>query len=701
MTVSRRNFLLSSAALVSIIAAATPIGESEAAPGDATAWALPSKGEFKVVENEWITMKDGVRLAARLWIPEGAEQHPVPVVFEYIPYRLHDATRLHDNIFGPELAQYGIAYARVDARGSGDSEGVIVDEYLAQELNDGVECIAWLARRPWSNGAVGMRGISWGGINTLGVAALAPPELKAIMPMGCCDVRYTDDAHYIGGSLGLTDLQWGTQFKAVMAGPPDPEIVGPDWEKLWRQRLDSAPPIIAKWLSHQRYDAFWQHGSVATDYGAIKCPVYVADGWIDTYSNVVGRLLANLKVPRKGLIGPWGHAYPDFVSPGPGLDWIFEEVRWWEHWLKGVDTGIMNEPMLRAYMPYSTPWEVYPKDIDGRWVAEDVWPSPNTKPTALYLDAGNALSPAMGASGDVKFVGDKVVGLTKPEWLPFPPGGMPVDQTPDDHKSLIFDSAPLDSDLEILGYPVAKFRVSADVPVAKLVVRLTEVKPDGKSWLVSYALRNLTHRESDEHPTALEPGKAYDVEIPLFMVGHRFSKGSRIRVAVNESLWPLVWPSPRIATLTVALGHSSIVLPARPAPAAEAPFPIPLKPGMPANISGRHPEITTTGPDAQGKITITRIAPGRSFLVKDVGTTLSGTWDETLAMREGAANSCVWTQKVTSGWKRGDWDCTLIAACDLSSTEGEFHVKESIQARKGDKLIFEREKTSIIKRDMM
>jgi len=156
---------------------------------------------------------------------------------------------------GHQLAQYGIAFARVDARGSGDSQGILLDEYLDQELSDGVEVIGWLSGQPWSNGRVGMRGISWGGINTLQIAALAPPQLKAIMPMCCTDTRYTDDAHYIGGALGLTDLQWGVQFKAVMAMPPDPAVVGEDWREQWRQRLDASPAILEKWLSHQRDDA--------------------------------------------------------------------------------------------------------------------------------------------------------------------------------------------------------------------------------------------------------------------------------------------------------------------------------------------------------------------------------------------------------------------------------------------------------------
>ena len=140
----------------------------------------------------------------------------------------------------------------------------------------------------------------------------------------------------------------------------------------------------------------------------------------------------------------------------------------------------------------------------------------------------------------------------------------------------MFDSAPLDRDLEILGYPLAKIRVSADVPVAQIAVRLTEVTPEGKSWLVSYNVLNLTHRESMEKPTALKPGEFYDIELPLYMIAHRFKKGSRIRAAISESLWPLIWPSPQIATLDIALGASHLVLPVRPVPAREAPFTIPV-----------------------------------------------------------------------------------------------------------------------------
>ena len=135
-------------------------------------------------------------------------------------------------------------------------------------------------------------------------------------------------------------------------------------------------------------------------------------------------------------------------------------------------------------------------------------------------------------------------------------------------------AAPLHADLEILGHPVARIRVAADQPVAKLALRLCEVTPEGQSWLVTYGLLNLTHRDGDEKPVALVPGHAYDVTIDLSLIAHRFKAGNRIRLALSESLWPLVWPSPRVATLTLTHGASSLDLPVRPM-ASDPPFPIP------------------------------------------------------------------------------------------------------------------------------
>jgi len=684
-TISRRDFLITSGAVVAgtMISGLGEANSLQAGGG----WKLPAKRPFKVIENALIPLKDGTQLGVRLWIPEGAERQPVPVVWEYLPYRKRDGVRKRDDATALDLAPYGIAFARVDVRGTGDSDGVITDEYSPAELHDGVECVAWLARQPWSNGSVGMRGISWGGINSLQIAAMAPPALKAIMSMGCVDNRFMGDAHYIGGALAAENFKWGTYFKVDMAGPPDPEICGPDWEKKWQQRLDATAPILERWTTHQRYDEYWQRGSVAVDYGRIACPVYVVGGWLDPYSTVVGSLLAGLKVPRKGLIGPWGHIMPNLPAP-LALDWAYEEVRWWHHWLAGAETGIMNEPMFRAYMPYQTISEVYPAGLPGRWVAEVVWPAPGTQPWVFHLGKGT-LSARPDAGGTSTYVGDKIVGMRKPQWMPSLPG----DQTSDDKKSLIFDSLALDVDREILGYPLAKFRISSNVPIAKVAVRLTEVLPDGKSWLVSYGVLNLTHRDSHEHPTALKPGEFYDVEVPFYMVAHRFKKGSTVRIAISESLWPLLWPSPQVATLAIDLGASSLVLPLRPAPPVEAVFPIPIK-HSPGSSPYTHSEM---GPGTEGHMD----RPLSTTLIAEIGTMVQEQSSESFAIKEGDPNSSVWKQENMTGWKRGEWDCAVSAAFELTSTPSHFHLTEMLRAKKGSEEIFKREKTSIIERDLL
>ena len=540
-------------------------------------WHMPTMRGYRIVENEWLTLGDGTRLAARLWIPNGADRSPVPVVLEYIPYRKRDATRALDNHSGHRLAQYGVAFVRVDIRGSGDSDGVLTAEYTRQEHEDALEVITWLAGRPWSNGSVGMRGISWGGFTTLQVAALAPPELKAIMPVCFSDNQFTDDAHYLGGALCNANFYWGTMFQTVMTSPPDPQVVGERWREMWCQRLEAAPAILSQWTSHQRFDEHWKAGSVAVDYGRIQCPVYAVGGLTDHFVNVNARLMERLRVPRKCLIGPWAHNYPDDANPGPGLDWIHEEVRWWLHWLGGVDTGLMREPRFRVYLCDKTPVEVFPAQVPGRWIAEQVWPSPRIGSQVFHLNR-DRLGEDPGPHATLEYRANRIVGQCRgePDAFFFPED-FPREQSPDDAVSLLFDSAPLREDLDVVGTPVLKVRVAADVKVAKLAVRLNEVTPEGRSWLVSSGILNLTHRLSNETPEPLEPGQPYDVEIPLFFTAKSFKKGNRLRIALSESFWPLLWPSPEIATLAITAGASTLTLPVRRHEGEEDAFTIPIQ----------------------------------------------------------------------------------------------------------------------------
>ena len=328
---------------------------------------LPNR--VRVIENEWLPLADGTRLAARMWLPADAAHRPVPALLEYLPYRKRDFMRGRDGPMHYYFAGHGYASIRVDIRGAGDSEGLTFDEYTERELDDAVAVITWLAAQPWCNGSVGMFGISWGGFNSLQVAARAPSALKAIITLCAADDRYADDAHYMGGCLLNENLIWGTAFLMYNALPPDPEIVGERWRYMWEDRLANAVLFPAHWLRHQRRDAYWKHGSVCEDYHAVRCPVYAIGGWADGYSNAVGRLLEGLSVPRKGLIGPWSHAYPHNGLPGPAIGFLQEAMRWWDHWLKGIDTGIMDEPMFRVWMQDSVRPEPQYQIRPGRWIA--------------------------------------------------------------------------------------------------------------------------------------------------------------------------------------------------------------------------------------------------------------------------------------------------------------------------------------------
>jgi len=508
----------------------------------------------RVIEHTLIPLKDGMTLAARIWLPEDAEQNPVPAILEYLPYRKRDGTYERDALTHPYLAAHGYAGVRVDIRGCGESTGLLFDEYAKQEQDDGMEVIAWLAAQPWCNGAVGMMGISWGGFNGLQIAARRPPALKAVVTICSTDDRYADDVHYMGGTLLTAGLDWAFFFFSSMCLPPDPMLVGDSWRPMWLDRLQNIPLFFDLWLQHQRRDAYWRHGSVCEDYEAIQCPVYAVGGWTDGYKNAIPRLLERLKVPRKGLIGPWAHAYPHFALPGPQIGFLQEMLRWWDYWLKGVDTGVMDEPMLRAWMTESVKPAPHHETLPGRWVAESSWPSPRIRPRRLFLtDAG--LREASASLRTRELCSPQTVGKCAGEWVPFGRGhDQASDQQEDDMRSLVFETLPLDTPIEILGAPVVTLDVASDRPIANLIVRLCDLHPTGESLRVSYGVLNLTHRDGHENPAMLEVGERYRVRIQLNDAGSVFPAGHQVRLVLSTAYWPMIWPSPEKATLLIFSG---------------------------------------------------------------------------------------------------------------------------------------------------
>ena len=660
------------------------------------AWRMPEPVGVRAIENAWIETPDGVCLAVSLWLPDLAEL--APVVLESIPYRKRDSTRGYASWWGRKLAERGVAYARLDCRGSGDSGGLLLDEYLPQEQADNVTAIEWLAAQAWCNGAVGMRGVSWGGFSTLQAAALAPPALKAIMPMCASDRRYTDDAHYVGGAFALTGLKWATSFKTVMAGPPDPDVFGPEWETEWMARLQATPAIAAEWLRHQREEDYWRQGSVGFDPATIRCPVYLVGGWLDPYSEMIPRLLPSLQVPTKALIGPWQHGYPAPATPGPGLDWAFEEVRWWREHLAGDSTGIMHEPRVRVFLPEQSAIEAAPGELAGRWIAEPRWPT-TTERRILQLDEGRLGDTA--GQGVVEHRDRGVVGLATPEWVPFAAPTYPQAQSEDDTGSLTFDSDRLEASLDVFGTAVLRVRIAADRPDAKLAARLCEVTPDGRSHLVTYGVLNLTHRDSHAEPSPLTPGAYYDVALPLYLAGRRLRAGSRLRLAISESLWPLLWPSPEPVTLSFDLaGGASLDLPIRAPPAVEAEMPIPFAPGSPSSGRGDPHVVRRTGED--GLVEYVEVWPLAGGTIEAIGTRVERSGANVEArMQPGDPASCRWRTWHTVRYVRDDWDCTLEAEAEVTSDATTFHVREKLIAKRGEAVVFEREHRNAIPRDLM
>jgi len=650
---------------------------------------------IREIENVWIPISDGCRIAARVWMPEDAERSPVPAILEYIPYRKRDFMRARDEPIHRYFAMKGFASVRVDIRGSGDSEGVLHDEYSAQEHSDALEVIDWIADQPWCSGAVGMMGISWGGFNALQVAALRPPALKAVITLCSTDDRYADDAHYMGGCLLNENMQWGSILMLYSALPPDPEIVGPGWRDMWRQRIEALEPFPALWMGHPWRDDYWAHGSVCEDYEGITCAVYAIGGWADGYSNAVPRLMANLACPRKGLIGPWAHVFPHDGVPGPAIGFLQEAVRWWDHWLKDRDDGIMDEPMLRVWMQESVAPRPQYEDWPGRWIAETAWPSPRIATRRLFLNA-EYLDTSADPPREITFASLQTTGVRSGEWCAFgAEGEMPRDQRPEDGGSLTFDGDPLTERLEILGAPVLELDIRADKPVALLAGRLCDVAPDGASLRVTYGLLNLTHRDGHAEPEPLVPGQWYRVRLQLNDIAHAFAVGHRLRLALSTCYWPLAWPPPEPVALTLRSGSSTLELPVRPPRAEDAelvPFAEPESAPTTEHTKLRHTPLRRTIEIdlTSGEMVYTLFGDGGEFggaslaRIEDIDLELGYTLLRRYRINENDPLAAQAEFVQSSSMRRRDWSVRIEARTRLSATAESFQFTGDLEAFEGE-----------------
>lgn len=661
--------------------------------------------KIRHIEHCWVPMADGVRLAARIWMPEDAESNPVPAVLEYIPYRKRDGVRLRDESMHPYFAGHGYACVRVDIRGSGDSEGVLTDEYLHQELDDGVVIIHWLAQQPWCDGNIGMIGISWGGFNGLQIAYLQPPQLKAVVSVCSTDDRYADDVHYMGGCLLGDNLSWASTMFAYNSLPPDPEIVGEKWRDMWFERLQGSGLWLDTWLQHQHRDDYWRHASICEDFSRIKIPVMAVSGWADGYSNTVFRLLENLPGPRLGLIGPWSHKYPHLGVPGPAIGFLQECLRWWDKWLKGKETGIMDEPMLRAWMLESMPPSTYYHQRYGRWISEPSWPSRGVGMRTYKLDEYRLVEEETEVEDHVLSLQSPLSnGLFAGKWCSYSATpDLPHDQREEDGGALLFTTAPLQKTIEILGAPVLELELSASRPVAMVAVRLSDMRPDNKVTRVTYGVLNLTHRDSHAEPSPLEPGRPYRVRVQLNDVAQTFPKGHRMRIAISSSYFPLTWPPPASTQLKIHTGNSRLTLPVR-APREESlhfPEAEAAAGGKQTQIVAGHHNWRVIRELDKDFSTLEVINDNGIYRLEDIDLIVQRKSEEWYSYRGDDFSSAKGETLWTRGLKRGDWEVKTVTRTVLHCDEGYFYLNAELDAYEGDRRVYSNNWNRRIKRNLV
>ena len=506
-----------------------------------------------------ITLSDSTRLSTRLWKPTDAAIDPVPAILEFLPYRKRDGTTARDALTHPYFAQRGYACARVDMRGNGDSYGLMEDEYSQQELEDAVEVIQHLAAQDWCNGSVGMMGISWGGFNSLQVAAMTPPELKAIITLCSTVDRYADDIHYKGGCLLNENLGWGATMWSYSSRAPDPALRD-DWREMWLDRLENEPFLPTTWLKHQTRNEYWKHGSVCENFSGIKAKVLAVGGWGDAYKNTVSNIIENIE-GSKGIMGPWVHKYPHFAVPEPRIGFLQEALRWWDKWLKGIETGVEDDPDLRLYQMDGVRPQTWYTERAGRWVAQvterDAQPD---SPMQEYFLNKDGLRDHRG-SVDITMSSPQDCGADAGEYCAIWLGPeMPGDQRRDDALSATWDTEILSNDIQITGAPTITLKLSSDQPTAQIAVRLNHIHPDGASTRITYGVLNLCHLGGHEVSTPIPLNEAVMATLKLDQCAYTVPAGHRLRISVSNSYWPLLWPSPNATTLTISEGTVQLPL---------------------------------------------------------------------------------------------------------------------------------------------
>lgn len=483
-------------------------------------------------EHIMIPMRDGTRLSAYVYFPQG--QGPWPVVFEQ-RYAVITGTGSRKELAA--LASHGYVAARVNFRGSQLSEGVWRG-YRALawgKLRDGYDLCEWFATQPWSNGKVGTFGGSQAGFAQNFLAVTRPPHLVC---------QYMTDT-------GLSLYHEGYR----LGGATKPER----FKKMGIVARDPADnrALMDEWFRHSTYDDYWRDEDCSLHYDKMNVPCFIIGSWYDFMSqgsiqSFIGRQHRagpQSRGKQQLIIGPWLHGgmpksnkIAEMVYPeNAQFDTPSHMVRWFDHYLKGVNNGVEKEPPVRYYVMGAVGEPGAPGNV---WRTANDWPVP-AQDTAYYFHEGGKLDTVKpdAKNSATSYVSDPC----HPMEIPFTafPGARDARKFEEQKEVRTFTTPPLAAPVEWTGKVRAELFVTSTAKDTDFIVRVTDVYPDGRSILIVDYVRRARYREGFEKEVLMQPGKIYRVALDVGSLSQIFNAGHRIRVTVASTGAPFYEPQPQ------------------------------------------------------------------------------------------------------------------------------------------------------------
>ena len=561
--------------------------------------------------SDYLPLADGTRLAYDLILPTiggRLSERPLPTLFKYTPYvraymirgeqgkdrvaelyRMSPSERAHLrdlDLLDPrdltgwlaDLVRQGYAAIVVERPGAGASFGKI-DPTPRGMAREAEQVLRWIADQEWSNGRIGMWGDSWQGQTQLAAASTGNPHLKAIMP----SATWMDGYHvyYPGGiynrAFGQFFVWSTTMLDSSIITPVDADI---DGSLLAQARAERGGSTVGQTMTDALWRAFpfrdseiaaglrmWEFASaypLLDQINAGGVPVYLVAGWYDIFARDVFLLYRNLTVPKRLLVRPLDHSQIDKVHSD--LDYGAEVQRWFDHWLKGIDNGIMDEPAVRYYVL---------GDADGRrWQARAHWPPGEPQAQLpLYLTADRGLTsspPAAAVTGDTYAVDYRTTTGESSRWTAINWEHLYGDRAAEDARAMCYTSAPLQASVQAVGHPVASLWLRTVASDLDIFVYIEEVDDRGRSTYITEGALRATHRAAAQPPydnlglpyhdhfqghlEAIPGAEPFEVAIDLEPTGFAFPSGGRIRLTIafadaDNFDTPVLEPAPSVELL--------------------------------------------------------------------------------------------------------------------------------------------------------